>query len=133
VSRGHGWPDRRAGTVWITYPLPGRHARVPFESESGRSAKRGAAGSRIRPRGAAALATAQAAFDASQPDVVVGTSLVVYPAAGLVFEARKDARRVVVNPEIPDKVAGAGFETVVKPATVGVPEVVAELLVGATG
>ena len=60
--------------------------------------------------------------------VVVGTSLVVYPAAGLVFEARKDARRIVVNPEIPEAVAEAGFEAVAKPATAGVPEVVNALL-----
>ena len=33
--------------------------------------------------------------------LVVGTSLVDYPAASLVFEARKEARRIVVNPEIP--------------------------------
>jgi len=38
-----------------------------------------------------------------------------------------------VNPEIPGTVVGAGFEAVAKPATVGVPEVVAELLEGATG
>ena len=60
--------------------------------------------------------------------LMVGTSLVVYPAASLVFEARKDPRRIVVNPEIPDMVAGAGFEAVAKPASVGVPEVVAGLL-----
>ena len=63
---------------------------------------------------------------------VVGTSLVVYPSAGLVFEARKDPKRIVVNPEIPEAVAGAGFETVAKPATVGVPEVVAGLLAETT-
>lgn len=60
--------------------------------------------------------------------LVVGTSLQVYPAAGLVFEAPRRARRIVVNPEVPDGVGGAGFEIIAKPATVGVPEVVAELL-----
>jgi NAD-dependent deacetylase len=65
--------------------------------------------------------------------LVVGTSLVVYPAAGLVFEARKDARRIVVNPEIPEAVTGSGFEAVAKPATVGVPEVVEGLLADAVG
>ena len=65
--------------------------------------------------------------------IVVGTSLVVYPAAGLVFEARKGARRIVVNTEIPEAVAGAGFEAVAKPATVGMPEVVAGLLAEAVG
>jgi NAD-dependent deacetylase len=60
--------------------------------------------------------------------IVVGTSLQVYPAAGLVFEAPRRARRILVNPDVPERVAVAAFEAVVKPATVGVPEVVAGLL-----
>jgi len=63
--------------------------------------------------------------------VVVGTSLQVYPAAGLVFEAPRRARRILVNPEVPEPVAGRGFEVVAKPATVGVPEVVGQLLAAA--
>jgi NAD-dependent deacetylase len=63
--------------------------------------------------------------------LVAGTSLQVYPAAGLVFEALKKARRIVVNPEVPERVGGAGFEVVAKPATIGVPEVVARLLAAA--
>jgi NAD-dependent deacetylase len=63
--------------------------------------------------------------------LVVGTSLQVYPAAGLVFEAPGRARRIVVNPDVPERVAGSAFEVVAKPATVGVPEVVAELLAAA--
>jgi NAD-dependent deacetylase len=62
--------------------------------------------------------------------LVVGTSLQVYPAAGLVFEGPRGARRIIVNPEVPDQVAGQAFEVVAKPATVGVPEVVAALLGG---
>ncbi len=60
--------------------------------------------------------------------LVVGTSLQVYPAAGLVFEAPKKARRIVVNPDVLDQASGPGFEVVAKPATVGIPEVVAGLL-----
>ncbi len=63
--------------------------------------------------------------------LVVGTSLQVYPAAGLVFEAPRRARRIVVNPEVPDQVAGKAFEVVAKAATVGVPEVVTQLLMAA--
>jgi hypothetical protein len=48
--------------------------------------------------------------------------------AGLVFEAPRKARRIVVNPEVPDKAGETGFEIVAKPATVGVSEVVAGLL-----
>jgi len=60
--------------------------------------------------------------------LVVGTSLQVYPAAGLVFEAPKRARRIVVNPDVPEGVSGSSFEVIAKPATIGVPEVVAQLL-----
>jgi NAD-dependent deacetylase len=63
--------------------------------------------------------------------VVVGTSLQVDPAAGLVFEAPRRARRILVNPEVPKPVAGRGFEVVAKLATVGVPEVVEQLLAAA--
>jgi len=60
--------------------------------------------------------------------LVVGTSLQVYPAAGLVFEAPRKARRIVVNPDVIDKASRPGFEVVAEPATVGIPEVVAGLL-----
>jgi len=60
--------------------------------------------------------------------LVVGTSLQVYPAAGLVFEAPRRGRRIAVNPDIRANVAGTAFEIVAKPATVSVPEVVALLL-----
>jgi NAD-dependent deacetylase len=63
--------------------------------------------------------------------LVVGTSLQVYPAAGLVFEAPRKARRIVVNPDVPDRATGPDFELVAKPATMGVPEVVAGLLAAA--
>ena len=95
-----------------------------------------ALGSQLRPHivwfGESVPAMEEAAELVAGADVllVVGTSLVVYPAASLVFEAAANARRIVVNPEIPDMVAGAGFEAVAKPATVGVPEVVADLLAG---
>ena len=56
----------------------------------------------------------------------MGTSLQVYPAAGLVFEAPKRARRIVVNPDIPERVSGPEFEVIAETATVGVPQVVAE-------
>lgn len=52
-------------------------------------------------------------------------------AVGLVFEAPKKALRIVVNLDVPERVAGPGFDVVSKPATAGVPEVVAELLAAA--
>lgn len=95
-------------------------------------------GSQLRPHivwfGESVPAMDEAAELVREADIVlvVGTSLVVHPAASLVFEARREARRIVVNPDIPGTITGAGYETVAKPATVGVPEVVAELLATAT-
>jgi NAD-dependent deacetylase len=91
-------------------------------------------GSQLRPHivwfGEMVPAMDEAVELVSEADIllVVGTSLQVYPAAGLVFEAPGKARRIVVNPEVPEKVTGPAFEVVAKPATVGVPEVVAGLL-----
>jgi len=91
-------------------------------------------GSQLRPHivwfGEMVPAMEEAVDLVAEADVllVVGTSLQVYPAAGLVFEAPRKARRLVVNPDVPERVTGAAFEAVVKPATVGVPEVVAGLL-----
>lgn len=60
--------------------------------------------------------------------VCVGTSLQVYPANGLVHATRRDARRILVNPDIPDMVRSGSWECIAKPATSGVPEIVASLL-----
>jgi NAD-dependent deacetylase len=51
--------------------------------------------------------------------LVVGTSLQVYPAAGLTDYAKKDARRILVDPE-PGRVP-EGFEVVLASAEIGVP------------
>jgi len=91
-------------------------------------------GSQLRPHivwfGEMVPAMDEAVETVAEADVllVVGTSLQVYPAAGLVFEAPSRARRIVVNPDVPDKASGPGFKGVAQPATVGVPEVVAGLL-----
>ena len=93
-------------------------------------------GSQLRPHivwfGEMVPAMEEAVDLVAEADVllVVGTSLQVYPAAGLVFEAPKRARRMVVNPDVPCEVAGSGFEIIAKPATIGVPEVVAQLRKG---
>jgi hypothetical protein len=63
--------------------------------------------------------------------LVVDKSPQADPAARLVFEAPRRVRRIVVNPEVPEKVTAAVFEVAAKPATVGVPEVVAGLLAAA--
>ena len=96
-----------------------------------------ALGSQLRPHivwfgeSVPAMEEARELVAAADVLLVVGTSLVVYPAASLVFGAPERARRIVVNPEIPATVAAGRCEAVAKPATVGVPEVVAELLAAA--
>jgi NAD-dependent deacetylase len=91
-------------------------------------------GSQLRPHivwfGEMVPAMEEAADLVGAADVllVVGTSLQVYPAAGLVFEAPKRARRIVVNPDAPTETRGPAFEIIAKPATIGVPQVVADLL-----
>jgi NAD-dependent deacetylase len=60
--------------------------------------------------------------------IVVGTSLAVYPAAGLVAEARSARRRFLVDPEIPDAIERSGWDCRPEPAGTGVPRLVRELL-----
>jgi NAD-dependent deacetylase len=62
--------------------------------------------------------------------LVVGTSMGVYPAAGLVDCARPDARIVLVNPEIPAGVHGRGWRLLQAPACEAVPRLVEEWLGG---
>lgn len=60
--------------------------------------------------------------------IVVGTSMVVYPAAGLVDEVSDGAPIYVVNPEMPNLYGSQNYIRVPEKATVGVPRVVDELL-----
>ena len=72
----------------------------------------------------------QAARIVARADVFlcVGTSLQVYPANSLIFAAPRRARRIVVNPEVPDLVPRDVCECIAKPACEGVPELVESLL-----
>jgi NAD-dependent deacetylase len=58
----------------------------------------------------------------------IGTSLQVYPANSLIFAAPRRARRIVVNPEIPDMVSADLCECIATSACEGVPTLVASLL-----
>lgn len=53
--------------------------------------------------------------------VVVGTSLVVYPAAGLVDLARPGIPKFIVDRKIPYTSGGGNLVTIEEPASVGVP------------
>jgi len=70
-----------------------------------------------------------AAHHASQADVflVVGTSLAVYPAAGLIHETRYDAIKYVVDPNLPT-LAHPGIIMIGEKASTGLEKVKQELL-----
>lgn len=59
--------------------------------------------------------------------VVVGTSLVVYPAAGLVNYARWDIPKFIVDKKIPYTSALYNISAIEKPATEGVKELLEQL------
>jgi len=59
--------------------------------------------------------------------LVVGTSLQVYPAAGLLHYAPAECPVFVIDPHQPEVSGRAGVRYVVEPASVGVPQVLKEL------
>jgi len=91
-------------------------------------------GSQLRPHivwfGEQVPAMDEAARIVSQADIFlcVGTSLEVYPANSLIFATPRRARRIVVNPEVPDLVPADVCECIAKTACEGMPELVASLL-----
>ncbi len=59
--------------------------------------------------------------------IIVGTSLQVYPAAGLLYYAGKDTPVYVVDKNIPN-INRQNLVTIEKPASVGLPELVDKLM-----
>lgn len=62
--------------------------------------------------------------------LVVGTSLVVYPAASLLLYAGKHIPIFIVNPEKPDFVPRGNIRYLQQPATTGVPEAIDKIVAG---
>ncbi|MEM0966695.1 MAG: Sir2 family NAD-dependent protein deacetylase [Verrucomicrobiota bacterium] len=60
--------------------------------------------------------------------MVVGTSLLVYPAASLIDFAESAARKVWISPKESADVLPLGFEKVLKTAAIGIPDLVSDLL-----
>ena len=91
-------------------------------------------GSQLRPHivwfGEMVPAMDEAARIVSSADIFlcIGTSLQVYPANSLIFATPRRARRIVVNPEIPDMVSDDLCECITESACNGVPKLVASLL-----
>lgn len=91
-------------------------------------------GSQLRPHivwfGEMVPAMDEAARIVSTADIFlcIGTSLQVYPANSLIFATSRRARRIVVNPEIPDMVSEDLCECIAESACSGLPKLVASLL-----
>jgi NAD-dependent deacetylase len=91
-------------------------------------------GGQLRPHivwfGEAVPAMEEATDITSKADIFicVGTSLQVYPANQLIFATRNRARRILINPDVPDVVPPGLCECIAKPASIGVPEIVGRLL-----
>lgn len=66
----------------------------------------------------------------SQADIliVIGTSLMVYPAAGLIELSDDDIPKYIVDPSRPEMVDYSGWKHIAKRAEKGTPELVDELL-----
>ncbi len=60
--------------------------------------------------------------------IVIGTSLNVYPAAGLIHYAGPDCRKYLIDPKAENSSHFTGLTVIRKTAGVGVPELVARLL-----
>lgn len=91
-------------------------------------------GSQLRPHivwfGESVPKYPEAANIASEADIllVIGTSLVVYPAAGLVELVRLKTHVYIIDPNMPEKRSSTYLTRIAEPATIGVPKLVDELL-----
>jgi len=60
--------------------------------------------------------------------IVVGTSLIVYPAAGLVDFVAPNVKKYVVDPKMPALHDKKRFDFITAPAAEGIPRLVEDLL-----
>lgn len=60
--------------------------------------------------------------------IIIGTSLVVYPAAGLIHYVPAGARKILIDPRVPSVSGVTGLEVYAEKAGDGVPKVVEKLL-----
>jgi NAD-dependent deacetylase len=59
--------------------------------------------------------------------VVIGTSLVVYPAAGLIDLAKSDCLKFIIDPSMPELYSFDGWNHIKKTATEGIKKLIQEL------
>lgn len=109
----------------LTYPVEGWELKMGEKCELG---------SQLRPHvvwfGEPVPMIEEAARLAAQADIfmIIGTSLLVYPAAGLVNFVPRQARKILIDPKAPEVAGVSGIESVKMKAGEGVPQVVRELL-----
>ena len=109
----------------LTYPIDGWEIKMGVMCE---------VGSQLRAHvvwfGEDVPMISKAAMICSTADVfiLVGSSLAVYPAAGLVNYVSPNVPKYIVDPKIPE--LGGGFIRMEEKATIGVPALVDELLKG---
>lgn len=91
-------------------------------------------GAQLRPHivwfGEAVPLMEDAALEANSADIfmVIGTSLAVYPAAGLIDYVQVDALKYVIDPNLPPVRAMSNLFKIEEKASVGVPKVAKELM-----
>lgn len=122
---GELFKSRSTRDETLVYPVEG------WELKRGDRCEKG---SQLRPHiiwfGEAVPMIETAAEIASQADlfIVVGTSLVVYPAAGLVDYVRPGVPIYVIDPQIPEMRSRKNLTFIPEPATTGLTRLVEQLL-----
>lgn len=123
----HGslFESRSTADERLIYPIAGWELKLGDRCEQG---------SQLRPNivwfGEMVPMIEVAADYAAQADVflVVGTSLVVYPAAGLIHEVPRHAPKFVVDPHLPDVSAVSNLVMVAEKASTGMEKVKQKIL-----
>lgn len=109
----------------LVYPIEGWELKWGDRCEKG---------SQLRPNivwfGEMVPLMALASAEARQADIflIVGTSLLVYPAAGLIYDVRYDIPKFLVDPNIPDINQISGLTMIQDKASTGMEKVKALLL-----
>lgn len=122
----HGELDtaRSSADPDLIYPLNGRDIEADETAEDG---------SPLRPNivwfgeAVPAMETAAKILPTADILIVVGTSLVVYPAASLAYLAPDDAKKYIVNPVIPEEAYNYDFEFIEATAAGAVPKLVSRI------
>jgi NAD-dependent deacetylase len=108
----------------LRYPLKGKDIQLGDLCERG---------SQLRPHvvwfgeSVPEIERAEAIVKTADILIVVGTSLLVYPAAGLIRLTRKGTRKFLINPELPDPSLQKQFTCIPEPAGSALPELIKHL------